>query len=96
MGDEADGRQVLAPRRGRDSGIDIAVLIHKCIVDAQAVELLHQEIGHIEFPLGAGGTALAIIIALAVNFCIPHQAVDHGIHHCASPSSSSRFSGFRH
>lgn len=41
MGNEADGRQMLASRRSGNGGVDIARLVHKGIVDAQAMEFLH-------------------------------------------------------
>ena len=96
MGNETDGGQMLASRRSGNGGIDIARLVHKSIVDAQAMELLHQKIGHIKFRGIAGRSALAVIIAFAEYLGVPDQPVDNRIHYASSCSSLSRFSGFRH
>ena len=45
---------MLTPRRGGQGGVDVALVVHKGVVDAQAVELLHQQPGHVELAVGAG------------------------------------------
>ena len=58
MGNETDGGQVLIPRRGRNPGIDIAVLVHEGIVDAKAVEPSTRRLAMSNSLLGTGGAAL--------------------------------------
>ena len=64
--------------------------------DAQAMEFLHQKIGHIKLRRIAGRSALTVIITFAEYLGVPDQPVDNRIHYASSCSSLSRFSGFRH
>ena len=98
VGDEADGGQMLAPRRGGQGGVDVALVVVPGVFDAQASELLHQQPGHVELAVRAGGDGAAgVIVALAVNLGVADQAVNNGIHMIPPYSSlESRFSGFRH
>ena len=80
VGDEADGGQMLISRRGGEPGVDVAVRIYKGVVHAQAVELVHQKVGHVEFRRVAGGAGLAVVIALAEYLGVSDQAVHYCIH----------------
>ena len=55
VGDQADGGQLFAPRRGIQGGVDVALVIVPGVFDAKAVELLYQQFGHVELAVRAGG-----------------------------------------
>ena len=54
VGDEAQRGLLLAALGGGDAAVDVAVLVHKGVLDADGLHLLHQQVGQIKFPRGRG------------------------------------------
>ena len=54
VGDEAQRRLVLAAGGGGEGAVDVAVLIHKGVLDADGLQILHKDMGQVELPLGRG------------------------------------------
>ena len=61
MGDEAQGLGALLSRSGGQRGVDVAVLVHMGIGQAQVLQLLHQLVGQVKLTHRAGmGAALGV------------------------------------
>ena len=54
VGDEAQRGQLLAAGGGGQGAVDVAVLVHTGVLDAQIFHLLHQHVGEVELA-GCGG-----------------------------------------
>ena len=51
VGDEAQ-RGLFSQPWWRDAAVDVAVLVHKGVLDADGLHLFHQQVGEVEFPCG--------------------------------------------
>ena len=52
VGDEAQRGLLLAALGGGDAAVDVAVLVHKGVLNADGFHLFHQQVGEVEFPCG--------------------------------------------
>ena len=52
VGDEAQRGLLLAALGGGDAAVDVAVLVHKGVLNADGFHLFHQQVGEVEFPRG--------------------------------------------
>ena len=52
VGDETQCGLLLAALGGGDAAVDVAVLVHKGVLNADGFHLFHQQVGEVEFPCG--------------------------------------------
>ena len=52
VGDEAQRGLLLAALGGGNAAVDVAVLVHKGVLNADGFHLFHQQVGEVEFPCG--------------------------------------------
>ena len=52
VGDEAQRGLLLVALGGGDAAVDVAVLVHKGVLNADGFHLFHQQVGEVKFPCG--------------------------------------------
>ena len=73
VGDEADDRFVLLALGGRDGSVDVTLVIHKGVGDADLLHLLHQRRGQ-DFLVGGGRDGFGCVVGLGAEADIVQQA----------------------